>query len=35
MLFSGTVDKIMAAATLAAGAAAMGKEVTLFLTFGA
>jgi peroxiredoxin family protein len=34
VLFSGTVDKIMAATTMIAGAAAMGKEVTLFLTFG-
>jgi peroxiredoxin family protein len=33
VLFSGTVDKIMAAVTLATGAAAMGKEVNLFLTF--
>jgi peroxiredoxin family protein len=34
VLFSGTVDKIMAATTMIAGAAAMGKQVTLFLTFG-
>lgn len=34
VLFSGTVDKMMAATTMIAGAAAMGKEVTLFLTFG-
>jgi peroxiredoxin family protein len=34
VLFSGTVDKIMAATTMIAGAAAMGKDVTLFLTFG-
>jgi peroxiredoxin family protein len=34
VLFSGTVDKLMAATTLVAGAAAMGKDVTLFLTFG-
>jgi peroxiredoxin family protein len=33
VLFSGTVDKIMAAVTLVTGAAAMGKEVNLFLTF--
>ena len=33
VLFSGTVDKIMAAVTLVSGAAAMGKEVNLFLTF--
>jgi peroxiredoxin family protein len=33
ILFSGTVDKIMAATTLAAGAVAMGKETTIFLTF--
>jgi peroxiredoxin family protein len=33
VLFSGTVDKIMAAVTMASGAAAMGKEVNLFLTF--
>jgi peroxiredoxin family protein len=33
VLFSGTVDKIMAAVTLATGAVAMGKEVNLFLTF--
>lgn len=31
---SGTVDKLMAASILGAGAAAMGKEVTVFLTFG-
>ena len=34
VLFSGTVDKLMAATTLVAGAAAMGKDVTIFLTFG-
>ena len=34
VLFSGTVDKLMAATTMIAGAAAMSKEVTLFLTFG-
>lgn len=33
VLFSGTVDKILAATTLTSGAAAMGKKVTLFLTF--
>ncbi len=33
VLFSGTVDKLVAAATLVSGAAAMDKEVTLFLTF--
>lgn len=33
VLFSGTVDKLMAATTLAAGAAAMGKDVTIFLTY--
>ena len=33
VLFSGTVDKIMAAVTMAVGAAAAGKQVTLFLTF--
>lgn len=33
VLFSGTVDKLMAAVTLVSGAAAMGKEVSLFLTF--
>jgi peroxiredoxin family protein len=33
VLFSGTVDKLMAATILATGAAAMGKEVNLFLTF--
>lgn len=31
---SGTTDKLMAASILAAGAAAMGKDVTVFLTFG-
>jgi len=31
---NGTVDKLMAASILAAGAAAMGKEVLVFLTFG-
>ncbi|NWJ45312.1 MAG: DsrE/DsrF/DrsH-like family protein [Chloroflexi bacterium] len=33
VLFSGTVDKIMAAVTMTAGAAAMGKKTTIFLTF--
>ncbi len=33
VLFSGTVDKIMAAVTMAVGAAAVGKQVTIFLTF--
>ena len=33
VLFSGTVDKLVAAVTLTSGAAAMGKKVTLFLTF--
>ncbi len=33
ILFSGTVDKLMAASILATGAAAMGKEVKIFLTF--
>jgi peroxiredoxin family protein len=32
VLFSGTVDKLMAASILATGAAAMGMEVELFLT---
>jgi predicted peroxiredoxin len=35
VLFSGTVDKLMAATVITAGAAAMGKEVTRFLTFWA
>jgi peroxiredoxin family protein len=34
ILESGTTDKLMAASILTAGAAAMGKEVTVFLTFG-
>lgn len=34
VLFSGTVDKIMAATIMATGAVAMEKKVTLFLTFG-
>jgi len=33
VLFSGTVDKLMAASVITAGAAAMGREVTIFLTF--
>lgn len=33
VLFSGTVDKLMAASIITAGAAAMDREVTLFLTF--
>lgn len=33
VLFSGTVDKLMAASIISAGAAAMGREVTIFLTF--
>jgi peroxiredoxin family protein len=33
VLFSGTVDKLMAASIMASGAAAMGKEVNIFLTF--
>lgn len=33
VLFSGTVDKVMAATIMATGAAAMGKDVTIFLTF--
>lgn len=33
IVFSGTVDKLMAASIVATGAAAMGKEVNLFLTF--
>jgi peroxiredoxin family protein len=32
VLFSGTVDKLMAASILATGAAAMGMDVELFLT---
>jgi peroxiredoxin family protein len=35
VVFSGTVDKLMAVATLATGAAAMGMDVELFLTFWA
>jgi peroxiredoxin family protein len=33
VVFSGTVDKLMAVSTLATGAAAMGQEVDVFLTF--
>jgi len=33
VLFSGTADKLTAAATLTTGGAAMGMEVDLFLTF--
>jgi len=33
VLFSGTVDKLMAASIITTGAAAMGKKVTIFLTF--
>ncbi len=33
VLFSGTVDKLLAVSTLATGAAAMGQEVDIFLTF--
>jgi peroxiredoxin family protein len=33
VLFSGTVDKLLAAVTLVSGAAAMGKKVNLFLTY--
>jgi peroxiredoxin family protein len=33
VVFSGTVDKLTAVATLATGAAALGMEVDLFLTF--
>ncbi len=33
LVFSGTVDKLMAASILATGGAAMGLEVELFLTF--
>ena len=35
VVFSGTVDKLMAVATLTTGAAAMGVDVDLFLTFWA
>jgi peroxiredoxin family protein len=33
IVFSGTVDKLMAVSTLATGAAAMGMDVELFVTF--
>ena len=33
VVFSGTVDRLMAASIMATGAAAMGKKVRLFLTF--
>ncbi|KIE57815.1 peroxiredoxin [Methylacidiphilum kamchatkense Kam1] len=33
ILFSGTVDKLLAMATLASGAAAMQKKVQIFVTF--
>jgi peroxiredoxin family protein len=33
VVFSGTTDKLIAASTLATGAAAMGMDVELFLTF--
>ena len=33
VVFSGTTDKLIAVATLATGAAAMGMEVEIFLTF--
>lgn len=33
VVFSGTVDKLMAASIIATGGAAMGMEVNLFLTF--
>jgi peroxiredoxin family protein len=33
IVFSGTVDKLMAVATLATGGSAMGMEVDIFLTF--
>jgi peroxiredoxin family protein len=33
IVYSGTVDKLMAASTLATGGAAMGMEVELFITF--
>lgn len=34
ILFSGTADRLMAAANISAGAAAAGLEVHIFLTFG-
>ena len=33
IVFSGTVDKLLAVSTLATGAAAMGLQVDIFLTF--
>ena len=33
VVFSGTVDKLMAVSTLATGASAMGQDVDIFLTF--
>ncbi len=33
IVYSGTVDKLMAVATLATGGAAMGLDVELFITF--
>ncbi|MGI8474779.1 MAG: DsrE/DsrF/DrsH-like family protein [Thermomicrobiales bacterium] len=33
IVFSGTVDKMLAVATLATGGAAMGQQVDIFLTF--
>ncbi len=33
IVMSGTVDKLLAMATIVSGAVAMGKEVTLFVTF--
>ncbi len=33
IVFSGTVDKLMAVSTLATGASAMGQDVDIFLTF--
>ena len=33
IVMSGTVDKLLAMATITSGAVAMGKEVTLFVTF--
>ena len=33
IVYSGTVDKLMAVATLATGGAAMGMDVNIFLTF--
>jgi len=33
IVMSGTVDKLLAMATIVSGAVAMGKEVKLFVTF--